>query len=112
MRFLVNVLAIVVAVVIAQQLLPDGIAFRNGWLGLVIFAVVLALLNAFIRPIVKILTFPITLITFGLFSLIVNALFFWLAATLTREVTVANFLSAFVAALLVSIVNLIIGHLL
>jgi putative membrane protein len=111
MRFLVNVLAIVVAVLIAQQLLPDGIAFAT-WQGLIIFAVVLALLNAFIRPIVKILTFPITLITFGLFSLIVNALFFWLAATLTREVTVANFLSAFVAALLVSIVNLIIGHLL
>jgi putative membrane protein len=98
-------------VLIAQQLLPDGIAFAT-WQGLIIFAVVLALLNAFIRPIVKILTFPITLITFGLFSLIVNALFFWLAATLTREVTVANFLSAFVAALLVSIVNLIIGHLL
>jgi putative membrane protein len=109
-RFLVNVVAIIIAVYVAEQILPPG-SFRDqaGLQGVVVFAVVLGLLNAIVRPIVKVLTCPFYVVTLGLFSLVVNAVMFWLAAQLTHSVEVSNFLIAFVAALIVSVVNLVLG---
>jgi putative membrane protein len=111
MRFLINWLAIVIAVVLAAQLLPQDIGYTS-FQGLAIFALVLGLLNAFVAPIVKLLTFPLTLVTLGLFSLVINALMFWLAASLSGTVTVTGFLSALIAAIIVSVVNLVVGRLL
>jgi putative membrane protein len=110
-RLVVNWLVIVVAVFLAAQLLPGQIIYYS-FTGLAIFALVLGLLNAFVAPIIKLLTFPLTLLTLGLFSLVVNALMFWLAASLSGSVAVSGFVSAFIAALIVSAVNLVLGRLL
>ena len=111
-RLVVNWLAIVIAVWLATRILPTGTVVYSSIEGLAVFALVLGLLNAFIAPIIRFLTFPITLVTLGLFSLVINALMFWLAAALSGGVGVSNFLWAFVAAFLVSIVNLVVANLL
>lgn len=75
-----------------------------------IFAAVLALLNTFIKPVVALITCPFYLLTLGLFTFIVNALMFWLAAALLREVEVGGFFSAFIGALVVSVVSFVVSR--
>lgn len=109
-RFALNWSLIVIAVFIAATLLPGQISYGSTQ-DVLIFALVLGLLNAFVAPILRLLTFPITLLTFGLFSLVINAALFWLAAGLVGDVKVAGFLTAILAALIVSTVNLVFGRL-
>ncbi|HEX5417677.1 MAG TPA: phage holin family protein [Chloroflexota bacterium] len=111
-RLFVNWLAIVIAVWLAARFFPAGKVVYTGLEGLAVFALVLGLLNAFVAPIIRFLTFPITLVTLGLFSLVINALMFWFAASLSGGVGVSSFLWAFVAALFVSIINLVVANLL
>ena len=109
MRIIVNWVVIVIAVVIAAKVLP-GISYTD-FKELALFAFVLAVLNAFVSPVIKLLTFPISIITLGLFSLVINALMFWLAAAIVH-VGVADFLTAFIAALIVSVVNMVVSRIL
>jgi putative membrane protein len=66
---------------------------------------VLGLLNAIIRPIITILTLPVTILTLGLFSLVVNALMMWIASTIVKGFEVHGFWPAFWAALIMSFVG-------
>ena len=70
-----------------------------------LFAVVLGVINAVIRPILKIFTFPITIMTIGLFTLVLNALLFWLASLFVIGVTIDSFAAAFWSALGLTIVS-------
>ncbi|MCX5874636.1 MAG: phage holin family protein [Deltaproteobacteria bacterium] len=70
-----------------------------------IFAAILGILNAFIRPVLVILTLPLTIVTLGFFVLVINALLFWFVAGLDLGVHVAGFWSAFAASLVVSLVS-------
>ncbi|MGC8659315.1 MAG: phage holin family protein [Desulfomonilaceae bacterium] len=70
-----------------------------------VFAAVLGVLNAFVRPVLIILTLPLTLVTLGFFILVINALLFWFVAGLDFGVHVAGFWSAFAASLIVSLVS-------
>ena len=65
----------------------------------------LGLVNAVVRPVLIILTLPITLVTLGLFLLVLNGLCFWLVASIVKGFYVAGFWSAFLGALIVSIVS-------
>lgn len=80
----------------------------NGWGSAILLALVLGLVNAFIRPIMTILTLPITILTLGLFLLVVNALMFWLASAFVPGTQVQKFSSAFWGSLLFSVLNLLI----
>ncbi len=73
----------------------------------VIAAVVLGLLNALVRPLLVILTLPITIITLGLFIVIINAALFSLAASFVDGFAVQGFLGAIIGSILVSIVSTI-----
>jgi putative membrane protein len=68
-------------------------------------ALVLALVNTLIRPVLVLLTLPVTFLSLGLFVLVINALLFWLVATLVDGFHVAGFWSAFLAAILYSIIS-------
>ncbi|HCR52502.1 TPA: hypothetical protein DIV48_02520 [Candidatus Kaiserbacteria bacterium] len=70
-----------------------------------IAAVVLGALNLFIRPILMILTLPITILTLGLFSLVIHAFLVLLASYLVPEFTVANFTAALLFALVLAVIN-------
>ncbi len=75
-------------------------------------AVVLGVLNATLRPVLGILTFPITWITFGLFSIVLNALVLWLTAALVTGFHIRGFIHAIIASLALGLLNTLIFWLL
>ncbi len=77
-----------------------------------ISAIILGLLNISIRPLVKLLTLPISILTLGLFALIINALFFWFVASFVDGFSVVGFWPAFLGALIMSIVSWLTNQLL
>jgi putative membrane protein len=78
---------------------------------LLLATVVIALLNTFLRPVIILLTLPVTLLTLGLFTLVVNGLIFYLAAHLVPGFHVTGFGAAFVAALLYSLFSFVLNML-
>jgi putative membrane protein len=70
-----------------------------------IAALLLGLVNTFIRPLLVLLTLPVTLVTLGLFIFVINALLFWLVGSFVQGFHVAGFWSAFFGAILYSIIS-------
>jgi putative membrane protein len=102
-RFAVRALIAALGLWVADSLI-DGIRFDSaGWL--LGAAVVLGLINAFVRPVAVILTFPITILTLGLFLLVVNAAMLALAGGLIPGFHIDGFWPAFWGALVVSLVS-------
>src|SRR6266496_6199880 len=96
-RLLVSAAAVYAAQWLARGLVLYGLMTRelisvDDVTGAVIFAVVLGVLNALLRPVLLLLTCPITLLTLGLFVLVVNAIVFYFAASLVGSVRVDGFL--------------------
>lgn len=79
----------------------------ESFLAALIAALVLGLVNAVVRPLLVILTFPVTLVTLGLFLFVINALLFWLVAEVVRGFTVSGFLAALVGSILYSLITLV-----
>ena len=92
----------VIAILIGAYIVP-GVSVTL--VGALIAAVVLGALNLFIRPIILILTLPITIVTLGLFSLVINALLVMLVAVIVPGFAVAGFWSALLYALVLAIIN-------
>jgi putative membrane protein len=84
------------------QRFVDGID-TNGWTSLVIAALLLGLANAIIRPVVVFITFPLTLLTLGLFLLVVNAAMLGLVAWVMPGLTVAGFVPALLGAIVIGV---------
>ena len=109
-RFFVNAIAIYVA---AQ--LISGIHLV-GWDAILLVAIIFGLVNTFIKPLVSLITCLIQVITLGLFTLVINAgiLYFtaWLAQRLGLAFSIDNFLSAFLGALIVSVISFILNKIL
>ncbi len=76
---------------------------------LLVATLVLGLLNAFLRPLVILLTLPVTILTLGLFTLVINGVMFYLAAQLVAGFHVTSFGAAFLAALLFSIFSFVLN---
>jgi putative membrane protein len=88
--------------------------FSGSILNLIIVAVIFGLINAFIRPIVKLLTLPINVVTLGLFTLVINMLMLLLTVWLSDSLSLTggifeNLLVAFVAAIIISVVSTILS---
>ena len=116
MRFILRFLATAAALWVAVILVP-GITFTGGWLGMLGVALVFGLVNAIIRPILKLLTCPLVVLTLGLFVFVLNALMLWLASAISQALGIGfhvdGFIAAFIGALIVGIVstvlNLLVG---
>jgi putative membrane protein len=98
-RVVVNVLAIYLAAAVVPGIEISGVLAALG------AGLVFGLINAIVRPVLLILTLPLTLLTLGLFIFVLNALCLWLTAALVPGFTVLGFWPAFWGALLVSIVS-------
>ncbi|HOC43900.1 MAG TPA: phage holin family protein [Thermoanaerobaculales bacterium] len=107
MRFIVHWLVIALALWVTATILP-GVEVSS-WQALAVAAIVLGLLNALVRPILVLLTLPITVLTLGLFYLIVNGFTFLLASKLVPGFEVAGFWWAVLGALVVSLVSWFVG---
>lgn len=103
MGFFAHWLMTAIALVVADWAL-DGVRLGGG-LSLAFGAIVLGLVNALVRPVLLVLTLPITVVTMGLFYLVVNGIAFALAAALVPGFTVTSFGSAVAGALIVSLVS-------
>jgi putative membrane protein len=108
--FLVRWGATALAFGVAAQLLP-GIQVDGVWPA-VVAALLLGLVNATLRPILLLLTLPLTVLTLGLFALVVNGAMLALVASLVEGVRVAGFGSAVLAALIISLVGGLLNWLL
>ncbi|MDO4224852.1 MAG: phage holin family protein [Bergeyella zoohelcum] len=85
-----------------------GVEFDSFWAAIV-FAIILGILNAIVTPILKILSFPITLLTLGLFSLIINALITLLADHFVEGMQIDGFLPALIFSILLSIITSVLN---
>ena len=114
MPFLVRLLVNAAALWVATQVVP-GVSFDGGPLPMLGVALVFGVLNASLRPAAKILTFPLIIITLGIFALVINGLMLWLtsslSATLGLGFHVSGFWAAFWGALVVSLVSLLLSML-
>jgi putative membrane protein len=110
MRFLLRLLLNGVAVFLAAQLIPGiGVASPGAALAA---GVALGLINAIIRPVLILLTLPVTLLTLGLFIFVVNAICLALAAWFVPGFTISGFGAALVGALVISIISWLLSALL
>lgn len=106
MGFLLRVAINTLAIALAGWVVP-GVRV-DSLLVAVAAGLVLGLVNAVVRPVLLVLTLPITLLTLGLFLLVLNGLCFWLAAGLVPGFHVAGFWAAVLGALLVSVVSWVV----
>lgn len=105
LKWLINAAALYAAV----QLIPGIEAEGTG--AILIAAVVIGLINATLKPLAVLLTLPLTVVTLGLFYLVVNGAMLYLAAALTPGLRLSGFGSAVLGAIVVSIVGMLLGGL-
>lgn len=100
-RWFINALALMLVAYLYSGVKVDGIT------GALIAALVLGLVNAIIRPILIFLTFPVTLLTLGLFIFVINALLFWFVAEVVPGFSVSGFMAALIGSLMFSVITLL-----
>jgi len=109
----INAVALAVAVWLLEGIDVTG---ENAWLTLAVVALIFGLINALIRPLVKLLTCLINVITLGLFTLVINAAMLmltgWIAGQLKIGFVVQSFGWAFLGSLIVSVVSIVLGAIL
>src|SRR5262245_37072590 len=108
-EFLQRWLITTVAVLVATQIVPK--IRYDSWQGLLVATLVLGLLNAFIRPLLMVLSLPLILLTLGLFIVIINAVLLYLVGHLISDFHVDSFGAACWGALVISIVTIILNSL-
>lgn len=103
MKLIAKVIITALALIITAKVLP-GIEI-SGLYTAIITAVVLGLLNITVKPILVVLTLPITLLTLGLFILVINALLFLFAASFIEGFAVSGFIPALIGSIVVSVIS-------
>jgi putative membrane protein len=111
MSFLIRWLVTAIALALAVRIIPGLSMEGTDWTGLALTALILGLINALIRPVVTLLTLPVTILTLGCFTFVVNAAMLFLAAWLSAQIEPASrlvvdgWIAAILGALFVSIVS-------
>lgn len=104
MHMILRFIGTAAAVFLTVNIVP-GIDVEGGWITIFLVALVWSVITMAIRPVLSILTLPITLITFGLFSIILNALLFWAMELVVPGFSVAGFFAALLGAIVISILG-------
>ena len=104
-------LGTVAAVALTINLVP-GISYTGGWETILLVAVAWSVIAVVIKPVLHILTLPITIVTFGLFALVLNAILFYAMQMIVPGFAVAGFWSAMLGALVLSVFTWLINHIL
>jgi putative membrane protein len=101
--FVIRWLVTAIAVFVTAALIP-GVSYE-GWGSLIGAALLLGIINAFVRPVLLLLSLPFIVVTMGLFILVVNALMLWLVSALMPGFEVSGFWSAFFGSIVLSLVS-------
>ena len=107
MNYLLSLILSALAVLVSAYVVP-GVSV-NSFATSVVVALVLSVLNAFVRPILVILTLPINILTLGLFSIIINVIILAIAAAIIPGFRIEGFLPALVFIIILSLITTIIG---
>ncbi len=114
MPFLIRLLVNAAALWVATQVVP-GVSYAGGPVPMLGVALVFGVLNASLRPVAKILTFPLIIVTLGIFALVINGLMLWLTSSLSSALGlgfhVSGFWAAFWGGLVVSLVSMMLSML-
>lgn len=105
LRILVRILGNAVALYVAATLVP-GFMISGSVGHYLVAGLVLAILNLIVRPILKLISFPLILLTLGLFTLVINALILWIADYLVTFLSIGSLAALAEATIIVSIINL------
>src|SRR6188508_3488651 len=111
-QLLINAAALYVAVLVV-----DGLDFnfdREGaWVEFILVALIFGLVNTFLKPVLRLLTLPITMVTLGLFLLVLNALLLlfvgWISSELALGLTIDGFVPALLGSIVISLVSLVLS---
>jgi len=106
MQIIINWIVSALVILAIAYILP-GVGVSSFWVALVV-ALVLGLINAFIRPIVLLLTLPINLLTLGLFTLVIDTVLILLAAWIVTGFDIGSFWWAFIFSIALWVVNMFI----
>ncbi|MCA9353194.1 phage holin family protein [Patescibacteria group bacterium] len=109
-KFILQVLGVALVVYYILPRLIDGISIDGGRAA-IIAALLFAVINFAVKPILRVITLPLNLLSFGLFGLLVNVLLFWFVASIIDGFTVVNFMAAFWGALALTVANWILDKL-
>jgi putative membrane protein len=110
-RLVLHWLVLAIALAVVASLL-DSVTVENGVFGLLGASLLFGLVDALVGPVLRLLTLPLTVITLGLFTLVVNAILLFIASGLSNALSVGGFFATVWAALLISIVSTVLGWLL
>jgi putative membrane protein len=112
MSFIIRLLVNAAALWVATRIVP-GVTYDGGVMPFLGVALLFGVINATLRPLAKILTFPLILLTLGIFALVVNGLMLWLTSSLSSTLGlgfhVSGFWAAFFGALVTSIVSALLS---
>jgi putative membrane protein len=109
-RFILRWAINAVAIFLAIRFVP-GISLQSGLMSVIWLALILGLMNAFLRPLLTLLTCPLIIVTLGLFTLLINTFLFWLTGQVGQiigiQITINGFWPAFLGGLVVSVVSVV-----
>jgi putative membrane protein len=127
-KVLINAVGVYVAVLLIPQIdfpaADNLLKLQGNWWHVLVVALILALINSYLKPILKVLSFPITLLSLGLFALVLNALLLLLGAFIADAVDISftiggfppnfsadSFLGAFLGSIVISLVSIVLSML-
>ena len=105
LRFIIRILGNAVALYVAFLIVP-GFLVSGSWEQYLIAGLILALLNMLVRPVLKVISFPLILLTLGLLTFIINILMLWILDYLVSFVAIESLIALIWTTIIVSIVNL------
>jgi putative membrane protein len=106
-RIIVHIVANSIAILAADRLIP-GFVFFGDWQDLLLAGAILGIINAILKPVLKLLALPVIFLTLGLFSIIINIALLYLAESLIPQLQIDGFWSAAGGVIIISIVNSLI----
>jgi len=109
-RFLLHIIANALAIVTAAWFVPN-VVYSYEPLSLIKIALILALVNALLKPVLKLIFSPLILITLGLFTIIINIFLIWLVVYFVPEISISGFSAYFWTMIIISFFNFIISSL-
>ncbi len=101
---LFQIIAGILGIFLAERFVP-GVVFTGDWKALAIAGGILGLLNFFLKPILKIITLPLKILTFGLFGIVVNMLIIWIVDIIFPELVIPGIIPLFLVSLIVWILS-------
>lgn len=103
-----NALGLLVAVWLLPQFLPGSITFTGNFFQLLLAGAIIGIINGFLRPLIRLLSLPLLLLTAGLFGVVINIVLLWLADYLLADLTIHGIVPLLITTIILAVVHVIL----